>query len=449
MNIFHPGYCMGGSRQGRSREETKLSSVDPASRPLAWKVRAFEGAARLACALETSRDQHESVGIMLQVIEDSLGVGCHAAYLDEKGNGELRLLHGRKVEPGTLPGSLTAGSSFVAWLGRSSSPEMMESFFRSSGELTGSELNIQDAFVRAGTGSACALKFGGEIIGIYVFASGKGEDYRIEDLHAAIGLMASITAAAVANQLISDESVHGAEARERAREIEFRAVRNAVLEKTAADLQTSLGVLKSGLWSIDPEPDSGSVMIDMARDAAVSLGARVRELVSLSNIEPAGQDIEIEEVDPADIIEDVTREMIADFERKSLTLSVEDRSGGRKLRIDPGKLAYVLRSVMENILHSAERGSAVEIVSAFVNEGPDGGDGPWFVLRMSGGAGAGSDDAIEAMLDSLASAQDHAAGPPADSGLTLSEYILESRGGRLVADDEDADDISVWLPVGY
>lgn len=441
---------MGDSMQGRSRKEAEcLSSVDPASRPLAWKVRAFEAASRLAGALETSRDQHESLGIMLQIISDSLGVGYHAAYLDEKGSGELRLLHGGTVEEGVLPGSLRTGSSFVAWLGRSGSPEMMESFFGSSGELTESELNVQDAFVRAGTGSACALKFCGEIIGIYVFASDPCEGCRTEDLHAAIGLMVAITSAAAASQLISDETGHGAADRERVRDMEFRAVRNAVLEKTAVDLETSLGVLKSGLWSIDPGADDGSVMIDMARDAAVRLGARVRELISLSGIEPAGSDLELAEVDLADVVEDVTREMIADFERRELIVAVEDRAGGRTVRADQGKLEYVVRSIIEKVTFSAVRGSNVDIAWAVVDEGPDGEDGPWFVLRVCGGGRENRDDAIEAILDSLAAEQGATAGPPADSGLTLSAYILESHGGRLVTEGEEPGAVSAWLPMGY
>ena len=441
---------MGTSRQGRSEKETKrLHDVDPASRPRAWKIRGFEAASRLSRALETSRNPRESVSIFLRVISSELGIKCHALYLDETGGGELRLMQSGEVEPETLPLSIYAGSAFVGWLSRTSSPELMEGFFGSPGDLTESELNARDGFVSAGTGSACALKFGGQVIGVYVFDGEKGNGNGPDVIHPAICILAGITAAFIASQLVASESGRDAAALERDREREFRAVRNAVLEKTAVDLETSLGVLKSGLWSIDPEPGEGSVMIDMARDAAVSLGARVRELVALSAIEPAGQDIVIEEIDPADIIEDVTREMIADFERRELTLSVDDRSGGRKLRIDPGKLAYVVRSVMENILYSAEKGSTVEIISSFLAEGPDGWDGPWLVIRMSGSAGTEKDDAIEAMLDSLSSAQDHEAGPPADSGITLSEYILESHGGRLESDDDDPGCYTAWLPLGY
>lgn len=441
---------MGTSREERGAKTGKrISDVDPASRPRAWKIRGFEAASRLARALATSRNPRETVNSLLRVISSELGIKRHAVYLDETGGGELRLMQSGDVQPETLPLTINAGSALAEWLGRTSSPELMEGFFSSPGELTESEMNARDGFARAGTGSACALKFGGQVIGIYVFDGEKGDGNGPGVIHPAISILAGITAASIASQLISSDSGRDAAAFEKNREREFRTVRNAVLKKTAADLETSLGVLKSGLWSIDPQPDEGSVMIDMARDASVSLGARVRELVALSAIEPAGQDIVIEEIDPSDIIEDVTREMIADFERKDLTLSVDDRAGSRKLRIDPGKLAYVVRSVMENILHSAERGGGVEIVTSFLGEGPDGWDGPWLVIRMSGGAGAETDDAIEAMLDSLASAQDHEAGPPADSGLTLSEFILQSHGGRLETDDDQPGCYTAWLPMGY
>ena len=441
---------MGSSKNGRSEKGLELlSAVDPASRPLEWKIRAFDAAARLAGALEKSREQGESIRILLDVLAESLGIGCHAVYLDEAGSGDLRLLRSEGVEPGTLPESIRTGLAFVGWLGRSRSPEIIENFFRSSGKLMESELRVHGALVRAGTGSACALKFGGEVMGLYVFASGSGEEFRIEDLHAAVGLMTGIVAASVASQLILFDSGRDAEARERARAMEFRSVRNAVLERTAVDLETSLGVLKSGLWSIDPEPDDGSVMIDMARDAAVRLGAKVREMISLSGIEPAESDLELEEVDMADIVEDVTREMITDFERKELVVSVEDRTGGRMLRADPGKLAYIVQSVIEHVTQSADRGGSVDIAWSVIDEGPDGEAGPWLVLRVKGGGRPRGDDAIEAILDSLAAEHCEATGPPADSGLTLSGYILESHGGRLVTDDEDEDDISVWLPTGY
>ena len=439
---------MGKPKPARSEKELKRpSAIDPASRLLEWKISAFDAAARLVGALEKSRDHRESIRLLLDVLTESLGIGCHAVYLDEAGTGDMRLLRNCGVEPGTLPESIGTGSAFVEWLGRSGSPKIMESFFRSSGELMESELSVQDAFVRAGVGSACALRFGGEVIGLYVFAS--GEECRIKDVHAAVGMMTGIAAAAVASQLISVEAGKGAEARERARAIEFRAVRSAVLEKTAADLETSLGVLKSGLWSIDPDPDSGSVMIDMARDAAIRLGAKVGELISLSGIEPAGSDLDLEEVDMADIVEDVTREMIADFERKKLVVSVEDRTGGRMLRADSGKLAYVVRSVIDHIMQSTDRGGTMDIAWSTSDVGPEEDDGPWFVLRVSGSGRPGGDDAIEAILDSLAAEHGEATGPPADSGLTLSEYILGSHGGRLVTDEEDVGGISVWLPLGY
>jgi len=440
---------MGDLKHGRSREKAELlSAVDPASRPLVWKARAFEAAVRLAAALETCRDHRESAAAMLRATAGGLGVERHALYLDEKGNGELELVHGGALEPDTLPRKIGAGSAFVLWLARSGSPEVMESFFCSPGELTESELNAQDAFVRAGTGSACALKFCGEVIGLYVFSSGPAEGCPAEEMRSAIGLMATITAVAVAGQLISDDSGRGAEAREKRRDMEFRAVRNAVLERTADDLETSLGVLKSGLWSMDPGDDSGRVMIDMARDAAARLGARIRELISLSGIEPAGQRLGLAEVDMADVVEDVTRGMITDFERRELTVSVEDRAGGKTIRADRGKLEYVVRSIVERIALSAGVGSAIEIVWSAVDEGPGGEDGPWLVLRVSGGEEV-EEDAIDAILDSLAAEYEGVSGPPADSGLTLSGYIIESFGGRLLTGDDDPGAVSAWLPLGY
>ena len=118
------------------------------------------------------------------------------------------------------------------------------------------------------------------------------------------------------------------------------------------------------------------------------------------------------------------------------------------LRADSGKLVYVVRSVIDHVMQSTDRGGTVSIAWSASDIGPEENDGPWFVLRVSGNGRPGG-DAIEAILDSLAAEHGEATGPPADSGLTLSEYILRSHGGRLVTDEEDAGDISVWLPLGY
>ena len=119
------------------------------------------------------------------------------------------------------------------------------------------------------------------------------------------------------------------------------------------------------------------------------------------------------------------------------------------LRADSGKLAYVVRSVIDHIMQSTDRGGTMDIAWSTSDVGPEEDDGPWFVLRVSGSGRPGGDDAIEAILDSLAAEHGEATGPPADSGLTLSEYILGSHGGRLVTDEEDVGGISVWLPLGY
>jgi hypothetical protein len=440
---------MGKPKPGKSDKGLgKSFSPDPAVGPSGWKGRAWDAAVRLTGALERSRDHGESIRVLLDILSEDLGITCHAAYLDEAGNGDLRLVRGHGVGDAPFPRSLPAGSAFVRWLGRSGSPEIIESFFRSAGDLTESELDVQDALAEAGAGSACAFRFGGEVIGIYVFASGLGEGFPIEEARTAVGLMTGITSSVVAGQLISAETGKSGEYRERTRVSEFRAVRSAVLKRTATDLETSLGVLMSGLWSMDPDSGGDPVMVEMARDAAVSLGARVAELISLSRIEPTVPDDELVQVDMADVVEDVTREMIADFERKGLVVSIEDQAGGRILRSDPGKLAYVVRSALDHVTHTAGRGSAVDIAWSVKDEGPDGDEGTWFKLRVSG-SGSCEEDAIDSMLDSLAAEHGEAVGPMSDSGLTLSEYILGSFGGRLTRSGGYSGDISIWLPIGY
>jgi hypothetical protein len=70
-------------------------------------------------------------------------------------------------------------------------------------------------------------------------------------------------------------------------------------------------------------------------------------------------------------------------------------------------------------------------------------------LSISASVAGQEDDAIEAMLDSIASQQDADAGPPADSGLTLSKYMVESSGGLFLHEDDAPGSISAWIPLDW
>jgi hypothetical protein len=440
---------MGKSKRGETGEYLKRSSsVDPASRPLEWKLHTFEAAASLLDGLDRSRDHTESIRVLFDILSGSLGIERHALYLDEGGTGDLALIRFGGIEANRLPRSICAGSAFVSWLGRSWLPRAIDDFFRSSSRLTETEMEVQDSFVRSSIGSACALRFGGEIMGLYSFSSLRKDGIDLEEMHATIGMLTGIASATVAGQLICAESGSSSMIREKNLEKEFKAVRSAVLEKTASDLATSLGVLKSGLWSINIEPEDGSVMVDMARDAAARLEAKIGELVSLGGIDWGRDDVMLEQIEVGEIVEDVTREMIAPFEKKELTLSVRNGAGGRKLRAERGRFTYILRSVIEHIVHSSATGSKVEIAWSVSNPGPEAEERPFFEIYVAGGRKSKDDDPLEAVLDSIVSGSGDEAGPPVDSGLTLSEYILESYGGRLIHDD-DGSGISIRLPLDY
>ena len=383
----------------------------------------------------------------MEVIAEALDIDTQAVYLDEKGNGGMSLVRVSGIERSALPAVIRSGSAFAAWLRGGSGPESIEGFFGSAGELTESEMRMQDAFAEAGLGSVCPLRFGGETIGFYLFSTAGCGECPPGKVHEAVRLMASLAAASMAAGLITDETGRGAVDRERALELEFRAVRNAVLERTAAELDTALGVLKSGLWSIGEGEDS--VILEMARDAAVHLEARVRELVSLGGIERGDSDLALVEVDVAEVVEDVTREMIADFERRELVLDTRNLAEGRTIRADRGRMEYVIRSMVEEIAPAAPRGARVEITISTAGEGPSGEDGPWLVVRVSGGGTLERDDALEAVLDSIAAGRGGTTGPPPDSGLTLSGYILQSHGGILVPPGDDPGAVTAYLPLGY
>ena len=152
--------------------------MDPASRPVEFRARAFEAAARLTVALESSRDHRESAQVMMRYAGEALGIERQVIYLDEKGSGEMNLICSGGIVGGSLPRMIGAGSAFAVWLLRGQEPGIIESFFGSAGELAGSELKMRDAFAEAEIDSARALRFGGETIGLYLFASGGRQSKR-------------------------------------------------------------------------------------------------------------------------------------------------------------------------------------------------------------------------------------------------------------------------------
>jgi hypothetical protein len=257
----------------------------------------------------------------------------------------------------------------------------------------------------------------------------------------------------------SSPAAEGAGARRGAEEDagDFTGARREAIERTAEELETSLGVLKSGLWSIDSGPGDGSaMMVDMARDAASRIGSRLKELVALSGMEEPDETGALDVVDLADLVEDTTRGMIADFEKRGVAVSIEDLSGGRSLRTDPERLRIALRSVLEDALSRLCPGGTVNIAWRASEAGPaaHGGPegvpcGPWMVLEVRSEAAVTDTDGIDAVLESIAAADPGYAGGMLQSCLVLPKHIVRSLGGLWTELGGGREGISIWLPLGY
>jgi signal transduction histidine kinase len=138
-------------------------------------------------------------------------------------------------------------------------------------------------------------------------------------------------------------------------------VKKEFINHTSHELRTPLTVLKSALWSIEPGEVEEDVMVDMAKNAVMSLSSVVEYLLSLNEIELKQTDLRMGLVDISSIIEDCLREKLPELEEKGITVQVHDGARFKQVLIDPSKIKIVLRSLLDNALDFVEQGGRIDI----------------------------------------------------------------------------------------
>lgn len=149
------------------------------------------------------------------------------------------------------------------------------------------------------------------------------------------------------------------------------AERAGLLTGAAGDLESSLAVLRSALWSIDSDRTEDDLLVGMARDAVIRLGGAVEQYVALSDPRPAGDRNAWRRVDPRELVEDCLRELVAEFEAKDLSAQIDDRAGAAGVLADEAKLRAALRNLAGHVVREAPRGAAVRVSIERVDGGDD------------------------------------------------------------------------------
>lgn len=145
----------------------------------------------------------------------------------------------------------------------------------------------------------------------------------------------------------------------------------AVLSRVLTeDLRTAVSVAKSTISSLDPSEIDEQVLVSMAKSALADLDAAVERWAVIHELEEQGGAPEL--LEPRGLVEDVLRELLAEFEAKDLQISVDDDSGFREVLVERRRLAVALRGILEAIVLEAQRGERINISIRFVNGAPGG-----------------------------------------------------------------------------
>jgi two-component system phosphate regulon sensor histidine kinase PhoR len=160
-------------------------------------------------------------------------------------------------------------------------------------------------------------------------------------------------------------------------------VKKEFINHTSHELRTPLTVLKSALWSIEPGEVEEDIMVDMAKNAVMSLSSVVEYLLSLNEIELKQTDFRMGLVDVSGIIEDCLREILPEIEEKAITVQVKDSARFKQVLLDPSKIKIVLKSLLDNALDFVEHGGRIEI-ETLVSDSQPGKDegveiGDWYL----------------------------------------------------------------------
>ena len=161
----------------------------------------------------------------------------------------------------------------------------------------------------------------------------------------------------------------------RKRAEEFARVKKEYIVSGSQSLEAPLSVVKSSIWSLDPDDPAGGILVGMARDAVSEMEASLGRLSALADIDVDEAPLEMVRTDLSSLVEDCLRGYIAEFEQKGVTVRVRDRSGGREIYIDPAKMMVVLRNIVDNAIRCVDRGGQITVETLLSDEGPGPNDG--------------------------------------------------------------------------
>jgi signal transduction histidine kinase len=332
---------------------------------------AFEALFGLFEKIGTTLDLDTIVRLFLITLMGQLRLRRIALYLSSSATGRFEMHHALGTGRQALPGDFRVCSVLSQWLRAMDASGHIDDFFSGTREGTSEEsIDFLGALAERGFAFAVPLIDRDELIGV-VFISGKvtGRGFSHFD-NELLRMLAKIAVITIKNAALYRAAVRAKQEIER-----FSKIKKEFINHTSHELRTPITVLKSALWSIEPEKADEGILIDMSKDAVLRMQGKVEQLLSLNDIELNATALELVRIDISSVLEDCLREIIPELEEKQVTVDYDDRSGGREIAADPAKMKLVFRSIIENAVNYVERGGTISIDTGFTDVPPGAADG--------------------------------------------------------------------------
>lgn len=435
----------------------------------------FEAIFRLVEKLGTTFDVSKIASLFLMTVMGQLKVTRVSLYLVVPERMRLEPYRSLGVANAAALVSLPTESGFVHWLSDAAGPAPLDEFRVGAGQAADEEEEMIRNFVGMGFSHAIVLAEQGDLLGA-LFYSGAvtGEPFSDFD-DEIIKMLARVASITIKSAFLYQTAVASKLELE-----QFSEVKRDFISHTSHELRTPLTVVKSALWSLEPDQVDEGVLVDMARDAITRLEKKVEYLLSLNDIELNKTDFRLQSAEMSSIVDDVLREILPELEEKQVHVDVDDRARFRKVLIDPGKIAIAIRSILDNAVNFVGRGGNI-MITLRVSESLPGAEegvaiGDWRSSAAGLETGPGTRSrprGIDGASYIVISVKDDGIGIPASEiatlaepfamasnssnrnvkglgiGLSVSQKIVSGHGGTMFCKSDlgQGAQFSIWLPL--
>ena len=446
--------------------DLNLDRINRLRADLRMKENLLETSLELARKMFSKPDTGRICRLLCMALSGRLGVEKSAVYLRSGEEGGFCLRHelGRGKEP--APDIISPAGGFRRWLENREIPAYIDDYYRSRGGIGEGEAGWMEDLMKAGYNWAAPLRLEDEVSGLALLGGSEGKGQLKDPDPELLRVIVTIGSAAAAGA----KSLSGA-AFDNSDGIDFALFKEEDLARRSFELNTPLTVLKSTLWSVESGSAGEDLMIDMARDALISLQKQITELANIAELKFTGTELNLARTDISGLINDSLRKFIPEIEQKSVSVEYSEKIH-REVMADQGKMELAFSAVMEKLVRELKPSGRLEIINSVSNTGPqreegteirgwdnqlmngtrededpldrelaDIGTGSWITVRIL--AETGRPDFLEA----LESGEDFSA-EAEDGSLRIAQKIIADHGGRLFISETAGGRsvISMWLP---